>query len=44
MAVSAYQISRKSSYQFKSYSWGGHRQAGDLISPLSFFENRLKMI
>jgi hypothetical protein len=40
MAVPAYQISRKVTYRFKSYQWGTHRQAGDLISPLSFFLSR----
>jgi hypothetical protein len=45
MAAPAYQISRKSTHRFKFIS-GGHtdRQAGDLISPLSFFESRLKTV
>jgi hypothetical protein len=45
MAVSAYQISRKSTIGSKVISGGQthrDRQAGDLISPLSFFESRLK--
>jgi hypothetical protein len=41
MASRGYQISLKSVDRFKFIS-GGHRQAGDLISLLSFLESRLK--
>jgi hypothetical protein len=43
MATPAYQISRKPPIGSKVIS-GGHtdRQAGDFISPLSFFESKLK--
>jgi hypothetical protein len=42
MASPAYQISAKSTDQFKVIS-GTHTQTGDLISLLSFLENRLKI-
>jgi hypothetical protein len=41
MASPAYKMSWKSTHRFKSYYWGTHRQAGDLISLLSFSESRL---
>jgi hypothetical protein len=42
MAVPAYQISQNFKTS-KVISGGTHRQAGDLISPLSFFESRVKI-
>jgi hypothetical protein len=46
MAIFAYQISRKSIQMLLVVDTDRHThiQAGDLISPISFFESRLKTI